>query len=151
MDFQLFPLKGFNDLPFGCTPKEFIAVFGKPDETEELNDEIFNDHAIVYHYWDMGFSAFFTKNPHEIFTSIEIDSEHAILFGQRVFQMTEKELVDLFKQHSFVLSESEKHDWGEKRLSFDDAGVDLYFANGRLSSINYGINTETDSFHYFPN
>ncbi|MCD6065874.1 MAG: hypothetical protein K0S33_700 [Bacteroidetes bacterium] len=151
MNFQLFPLKGFNELLFGCTPKEFIAVFGKPDETEELNDEIFNDQSVVYHYWDMGFSAFFTKKAQEVFTSIEIDAENTVLFGKQVFKMNEKELIELFKQHSFVLSESEKHDWGEKRLSFDEAGVDLYFANNKLSSINYGINTESDGFHYFPN
>lgn len=149
--FNLYPLKSFNNIAFGCGTAEFKAVFGEPDETEELNDAIFNDNAIVYHYWGLGFSSFFTKGPPEIFTSIEIDNKDTILFEKKVFELTEKELIQLFKENDFPLSESEKHDWGEKRLSFDDAGVDLYFSNGKLTSINYGVNTESQSFHYFPN
>lgn len=150
-EFNLYPLKAFNNLAFGCTPLEFKAVFGEPDEIEELNDIVFNDNATVYHYWELGFSSFFTKGPPEIFTSIEIDCKDTLMFGKRVFEMNEKDLVLLFKENNFQLSESEKHDWGEKRLSFDDACVDLYFSNGKLTSINYGVNTETQSFHYFPN
>lgn len=151
MDFHLFPLKGFNNLSFGCSAKDFIAVFGEPEETEELHDEVFNDHATVYHYWNLGFSAFFTKSPFEILSSIEIDSENAVIFGVKVFSLNEKQLIELFKENNYTLSETEKHDWGEKRLSFDEAGVDLYIANNKLSSINYGINTEDNSYNYFPN
>lgn len=151
MDFFLHPLKGFNTLPFGCSPAEFISVFGEPDEKEELDDPVFNDHANVFHYWDLGFSAFFTRGAQEMFTSIEIDAKNTELFGQKVFDLDEKELIELFKTNNYTLSESEKHDWGEKRLSFDEACVDLYFANGKLSSVNYGINTEDNSYRYFPN
>lgn len=152
MELILLPLKGFNNLNFGCTPKEFIDVYGEPDEKEELNDEVFNDHATVYHYWDYGFSAFFTKKPEETFSSIEIDNKDALLFNKRIFELSEKEVVALFKENNYTLSESEMHEWGEKRLSFDDVGVDLYFSNNKLNSINYGITTDiAGPFYYFPN
>ena len=32
MEFKRFPLKGLNDIKFGSTPKEFIEVYGEPDE-----------------------------------------------------------------------------------------------------------------------
>lgn len=152
MEFILLPLKGFNMLSFGCTPKEFTTMYGEPTEIEELNDEVFNDHARVYHYWDHGFSAFFSTQPVEKLTSIEIDNKESIMFGKKIFELSEKEVIALFKQQSYTLSESEMHEWGEKRLSFDDAGVDLYFANNKLTSINYGVTTDVAGpFYYFPN
>jgi hypothetical protein len=152
MELNLFPLKGFNTLLFGCTPKEFTAVYGEPSEIEELKDEVFNDHATVYHYWDLGFSAFFTKKPNETFSSIEIDNKGALMFDKKIFELNEKQVIALFKEQTYKLSESEMHEWGEKRLSFDDAGVDLYFANNKLASINYGSITDVAGpFYYFPN
>ena len=152
MELILLPLKGFNNLNFGCTPEEFTAVYGEPNEKEELKDEVFNDDATVFHYWDLGFSAFFTKKPNETFSSIEIDNKNAVMFDKKIFELNEKEVIALFKEKSYPLSESEMHEWGEKRLSFDDACVDLYFANNKLTSINYGINTDiAGPFYYFPN
>ena len=51
--------------------------------------------------------------------------------------MKETEIIELFKQHAFPLSETEQHSWGEKRLSFDAAFADLYFEKGKLVSINF--------------
>ena len=100
----------------------------------------------------MGFSAFFTKNPDETFSSIEIDNKNSVMFDKQIFDLNEKEVIALFKEHSYTLSESEMHEWGEKRLSFDDAGVDLYFSNNKLTSINYGITIDVAGpFYYFPN
>ena len=36
-----------------------------------------------------------------------------------------------------LLYETEQHDWGEKRLSFDEAHIDFYFEKNKLISINY--------------
>ena len=151
MELKLIPLVGINTLKFGCSPTEVIQYFGKPEEIEELRDELLNDDAIVYHYWEMGLSVFFSVREQESFSSVEIDNKGAILFDKKIFELNEKEAIDLFKQNGFKFSESEKHEWGEKRLSFDDANVDLYFANNKLVSINYGIMPDNNSFYYFPN
>ena len=55
------------------------------------------------------------------------------------------------KQHNYILTDTEKQDWGEKRLSFDEAGLDCYFENGRLSSINFGVIDEPNNFEFLPN
>jgi len=99
----------------------------------------------------MGLSIFFSIRENKIFSSLEIDNKDAILFGKRIFDLNEKEIIALFKENNFKLSESENHEWGEKRLSFDDVNVDLYFANNKLSSINYGTLQDNSSFYYFPN
>ncbi|MCE3278396.1 MAG: hypothetical protein K0S44_587 [Bacteroidetes bacterium] len=46
--------------------------------------------------------------------------------------------IDLFKSQNYTLYETEVHEWGEKRLSFDDANIDFYFERDKLTSINYG-------------
>ena len=151
MELALIPIVGINDLKFGCTPAEVTKCFGEPEEIEELNDDLLNDNALVYHYWDIGLSIFFSIRENKIFSSLEIDNKDAILFGKRIFDLNEKEIIALFKENNFKLSESENHEWGEKRLSFDDINVDLYFANNKLSSINYGTLQDNSSFYYFPN
>lgn len=151
MELTLVPLIGINNLKFGCSPDDVIKCFGEPEETEDLHDELLNDNAVVYHYWDMGLSFFFSVREHQQLSSIEIDNKDALMFGKKIFELSEKEAVELFKQHKFKLSESEMHEWGEKRLSFDDANVDLYFANQKLVSINFGVNQDDNSFFYFPN
>jgi len=151
MELKLIPLVGINDLKFGCTPAEVSKCFGEPEEIEELNDDLLNDNALVYHYWDIGLSIFFSIRENKIFSSLEIDNKSAVLFGKKIFDLNEKEITALFKENNFKLSESENHEWGEKRLSFDDANVDLYFANGKLASINFGTLQDSSSFYYFPN
>lgn len=151
MELKLLPLVGINDLKFGCSPAEITKCFGEPEEIEELNDDLLNDNAIVYHYWDIGLSFFFSIRENNIFSSLEIDNKDAILFDKRVFDMSEKEIIALFKENNFKIWESENHEWGEKRVSFDDANVDLYFANNKLASINFGTLQDNSSFYYFPN
>jgi len=55
------------------------------------------------------------------------------------------------KAHNYLLTDTEIQDWGEKRLSFDDAGLDCYFENGKLVSINFGVIEEPSDFEFLPN
>ncbi|MBK9283060.1 MAG: hypothetical protein IPM51_01935 [Sphingobacteriaceae bacterium] len=144
-------LKGFCNLSFG-EPAEIIKkTFGEPEEVQELNDDILNTSSTVYHYWEMGFSLFFDNHKNQSFNSAEIDNKETLLFGVKLFDLKEKEIVELMKKNGFSLSDSENHDWGEKRLSFDEAGLDCYFQNQKLASVNFGVGDKADEFYYFPN
>jgi hypothetical protein len=151
MILQLKPLIGLNDLTFGALPTEIIKQFGEPEEIEELNDEILDDHVLVYHYWQLGISFFFSTQRNNIFSSVEIDNKNATLFDQKIFELKENEVIALFKKNNVNVSENEHHEWGEKRISFDAINMDLYFANGNLNSVNYGINEIDSAFPYNPN
>lgn len=148
---HIIPLAGLNNLHFGAISTEAIKLFGEPDEQEELHDEILNDHSLVYHYWDLGFSLFFNVHANFVFTCAEVDNKEAILYGKKIFSLTEKEIIELFKLNGHKLSDSEQHEWGERRISFDTAMVDLYFVKGKLESVNFAISEETQNFVYFPN
>jgi hypothetical protein len=130
-------LKGLGGLKFGETKKRAVDIFGEADETEELFDELLNEKSTVCHYWDQGFSLFFKDNADRTFTCAEVDYKEATLFGKKLFKLSEKQIIDLFKENGFSLSETEQHAWGERRVSFDDAFADLYFENGKLASINF--------------
>lgn len=149
--YQINLLKGFSDLHFGQTITEAEKFFGKAEETQELNDDILETSCTVLHYWDSGFSLFFDNKHAKKFSSVEVDNEDTLLFSEKIFQLKEKELVELMQKNGFSLSDSEQQEWGERRLSFDDAGLDCYFENGRLSSVNFGVIEEPNSYEFLPN
>ena len=55
-------LNGFCSLSFGASIDNAISVFGKPEEVQNLEDDILNNNSIVYHYWEQGYSLFFDTN-----------------------------------------------------------------------------------------
>jgi hypothetical protein len=144
-------LKGFCTISFGETRENVKAIFGEPEETQTLSDDILNTSSLVYHYWDLGFSLFFDNNKSQTFTSVEIDNKETLLFDTKVFTLKEKELIELMKANGFTLTDTETHEWGEKRISFDSAGLDCYYENHRLISVNFGIVDSENNFYYFPN
>ncbi len=84
-------------------------------------------------------------------SSVEVDNRDALLFNLKIFSFNEKQLIELLNSNGFKLSDTEKQDWGEKRVSFDDAGLDCYFENDKLVSLNFGSIDETTLFNYSPN
>lgn len=148
---QINLLKGYCSLNFGLHVADAELIFGKPEEVQVLDDPILETSCTVLHYWDSGFSLFFDNKNYKRFSSVEVDNNETELFGERVFSLNEQQLIDLMKRNNFSLSDSEHQDWGEKRLSFDDAGLDCYFENGHLVSINFGLVEEPNDFNFLPN
>ncbi len=153
MDFtpQINLLKGFCTLNFGVSSVDAELVFGKPEEIQVLDDPILETSCTVYHYWESGFSLFFDNKNAMKFGSVEVDNEDTLLFGKKLFSLNEQQLIDMMKEHSYSLSDTEKQEWGEKRLSFDEAGLDCYFENQKLASINFGVIDEPGDFEFLPN
>ena len=148
---QINLLKGYNSFNFGKTILEAEQLFGKPEETQVLNDDVLDTSCTVLHYWQQGFSLFFDNKNFQKFSSVEVDNEETTLFNQLIFDLKEQELIALMKEHNFELSDSERQEWGEKRVSFDEAGLDCYYENGKLSSINFGVIEEHTTFDFLAN
>jgi hypothetical protein len=153
MDFkaQINLLKGFSNFNFGQTTADAELVFGKAEEVQVLDDDILETSCTVLHYWSKGFSLFFDNKNFKKFSSVEVDNENTLLFNEKIFSLKEQQVIDLMKKNNFTLSDSEHQEWGEKRLSFDEAGLDCYFENGKLSSINFGVIEEPSTFNFLPN
>lgn len=143
--------KGFCSLAFGANKESAVLIFGEPEEVQDMHDEILNTSTLVYHYWDQGYSLFFDLNRSQAFCSVEIDNKETLLFNIKIFTLKEKEIVLLMKEHGHPLSDTEVHQWGERRVSFDSAGLDFYFENNKLTSVNFSVPEIENKFVYFPN
>ncbi|HTF04556.1 MAG TPA: hypothetical protein VK826_11040 [Bacteroidia bacterium] len=131
--------EGFGPLAFGSGSTECVRHFGEPDEREEL-EGMDDSMVLVCHYWDKGFSLFFDKDAGEKFTSVEIDSSFPLLlFGQSIFGKHENVVTKLLEDKGYKVSDTEQHEWGERRVTFDDIFADFYFEKGVLVSVNYSL------------
>lgn len=144
-------LRGFCNLNFGQSVTEAEQLFGAPEESVVLEDDILNASSYVMHYWDQGFSLFFDNHKNKVFNSVEVDNPETLLFNEKVFTLKENQLIALLKLNGYPLTDTEHHEWGEKRISFDDANLDCYFENGRLVSINFGVSEIANNFVFSPN
>jgi hypothetical protein len=139
---EILPLLGLPDLKFGEGIEQAEYVFGKPEETEEFDDEEFEHQTIVYYYWDLGITLFFKKTEKPYLIAIETDDLKATLLDKKVFQMNEKALIEFFATQKMYDFETEVEDWGEKRLTWDAWNIDFYFDGKELSTINWSEEIE---------
>jgi hypothetical protein len=147
---EIKPCVGLSNLPFGAAMSDIEKTLGKPEETEVL-DDLEDCQSTVWHYWEQGFSLFFDENNSQIFGCVEIDNQEAVLWGKKIFTLSEKEIIALFKSKNYPQYETEVHEWGEKRLSFDAANIDFYFEKNKLTSINYGKSLSNPQILILPN
>ncbi len=135
--FEIKPGIGFCKLLFGASRTDAEKAFGKPKDIQ-LIDDIAEFKTTVWHYWENGFTLFFDEQNNQLFNCVEIDNADALLWKQRLFDLKEKQIIELFKSKGFLQFDAEHHDWGEKRLSFDALNIDFYFEKNKLISLNYG-------------
>lgn len=130
--------KGLNQLTFGATTSEANDRFGEPSEIEVLEKDTEDDpDTELWYYDDQSFSLFFEGDPDMVLTSIEINNQEATLFGKRIFELTEDQIIALMKDNGFSEMYTEDEEWGEKLLSFEDALIDFYFEDEKLVTVNW--------------
>ena len=136
---EILPLIGVNELRFGNTKEEIIEVIGATDQFEiiEEEEEVFTE---MYTYPKYKASLFFEGNETEmIFTSCDTENKDVYLFDNKIFDLSEAEIMQLMKEHNFKDLEIDEEEWGEKRISYLDAMMDFYFKDEELISITWGI------------
>jgi len=135
---EIKPNIGLSDIKFGVTKNTIVALLGVPKEKESLKEEGV-DEVEIWHYSDLGYSLFFEHGQLPRLASIEVYHEDAILFGEKIFDLNEEEVIELLKKNNYSDLDAEDHEWGERRLSSDELNMDFYFQDGELVTINYGI------------
>ena len=140
--------EGLNELKFGLTMGEVKKILGNPDDIENINES--DEPTEVWYYWEDGITLFFEENENNRCVCMETDNEEASLFGKKISSLKEKDIQDLFKKNHFKNFESEDEAWGERRLSIDDAVIDIYFDKGELTSVNWGVDYDEDGKPLWP-
>lgn len=138
MDLNVFPLKGLGEISFGMTMEAMTNILGEPAHVEPLvDDDDFN--TTVLNYDDQGLSIFFEGIETPLLSCIEVDNTNCMLFGKKAFDLSKQELVSLMQKNGFEDLDTSDEEWGEQRISFEDGLIDFYYANDKLTTINWGV------------
>jgi hypothetical protein len=138
---EIKPNIGLSEIKFGASKNAIMTLLGPPKDTEFLKEENVNN-VEIWHYPDLGFSLFFELIQLPQLGSIEVYHEDAVLFGEKIFNLNEDELIELLRKNNYFEIETENHEWGERRISSDELNMDFYFQDGELVTVNFGINIE---------
>ena len=138
-DFTIQPLKGYGEIPFGMTLDETVKVLGMPEYYEELSDmEETGNRSIYYEYEAIGTNIYFEGITKSVVACFETENKAASLYGKKVFDLKKAEIIQLMKDNGFKELEEETED-GELRVSFEDAMIDFFFADDKMSAVSWGV------------
>lgn len=135
---EIVPKEGFGQIHFGDTSEVVIGMLGQPEDVENIEDvDEFN--TVILYYWELGVTIFFEGSEKSVVSCIETENPEAVMYGRKVFTLTEKQITDLMTEKGFEVAEIEKEISGEKRVSYDDAMIDFFFVDGDLVAVNWGV------------
>ena len=127
--------QGIGDIKFDMPVEEVVAILGKPDEVETIENAL-EETTTILRYTDT--LTLFFEGDSPILSCIDIAGEEATLFGKKVFEMGEKEIVKLMVDNQYFEQDVDNEDWGERRVTFNEGNVDFYFDNDKLLSAIIG-------------
>ena len=139
MDIQIVLKKGLGDIHFGCTPEVVRAIYGEPEDVEELENAVDgNVESIVWNYPDDGLNFFFdAANGEPDLSTIESENPETVLFNARIFNITRDNVMALMNENGYKDVDEDDETWGEHRITFEDAQVDFYFADQELTLVSW--------------
>ncbi|WP_181304808.1 hypothetical protein [Rufibacter sp. XAAS-G3-1] len=132
---------GIGDLRFGLNMDDVEEIMGEPEEVEESDEEDEFEHK-AWNYWDSGFSFYFDKEDDYRLSCIETANPNVTLFGQKIFEMSQQEVEQLFKENGVQNVEKEKIENNVTCLSYEREMIDLYFEEGKLLAVNFGVHMD---------
>ena len=136
MDYVINLKKGFGDIVFGMPVEEVVAMLGQADEVESVENAL-DEPTTILHYYDGELTLFF-EGASPTLQCIDMSIDDSTLFGRRIFEMQEKDIVRLMVDNNYCEEDADEEAWGERRVSFGEANVDFFFDEGELVSVVYG-------------
>lgn len=135
---DIVPKKGYGEIHFGETSEKVITYIGQPEDVENIEDvDGFN--TVVLYYWELGVTVFFEGKEKSVVSCIETENPESFMFGKKIFEMSEEDIIALMTTHGFEVAEIEMETSGERRISYDDAMIDFFFSEGDLIAVNWGV------------
>lgn len=130
--------KGLGKIKFGLTMEEVEELLGEPEEVEESDEEDEFEHQ-AWNYWEDGYSLYFDKEDDYRLSCIETANREVQIWGERVFEMSRAQIIQLFADNDITNPEEEEAETGETRISFEKEMIDLYFEDDQLIAVNFGV------------
>lgn len=132
---------GIGDLRFGLSMEDVEEIMGEPEEIEESDEEDEFEHK-AWNYWDTGFSFYFDQEDDYRLSCIETANPNVTLWGKKIFELSQQEVESLFKEQGVQTVEKEAVENNVTCLSYEKEMIDLYFEEGKLLAINFGVHMD---------
>ena len=136
MDFTIELKKGIGNLTFDMTLDKVKQILGEPTEMETIDNGM-EEETLVLHYDDQNLTLFF-EGETKLLNCIDTDNEDTVLFGQKIYTLTEKEIAQLMIANNYFAEDIETESWGERRVTFIEGNIDFFFENDELMSVVFG-------------
>ena len=136
MDLTIKIKEGIGNLVFGMPVEDVVKLMVTADEVENI-DNAADESTTVLRYNEDGLTLF-CEGENPTLACIDIANEDSTLFGEKVFDMNEREVVALMVKNDLTEQDVDEEDWGERRVTFNEGNIDFYFDNGELVSIILG-------------
>ena len=135
MEYTIKIKEGLGDIRFDMPVEEVVERLGEASEVSTM-DNAADEPTTILRYGDTLTLIFEGENP--ILSYIDICDEEATLYGESVMELTEETVEALMAKNGYKEEDDEEEDWGEHRISFNDAKIDFYFEEGELVSTSFG-------------
>ena len=136
MEYTINIKEGLDEVQFGMPVEEVVALLGNADEVECV-DNAADETTTILHYEEGALTLFFEgENP--TLECIDLSIEDATLFGENVFDMSEKEIVQLMVKNNYFEQDADEEAWGERRISFGEGNIDFFFEDDELLAVVFG-------------
>lgn len=136
--FAIEPKIGYGEIKFGMTSEKILDLLGPADDMENIeDDDEFN--TVILYYWDQDLTIFLEGKEKSAISCIETENQDSTLFGKKIFDMDEGQIINLMEEHGYKVDETEMETSGEKRVSYDNAMIDFFFSDGDLIAVNWGV------------
>lgn len=136
MDLTIRIKEGVGEIKFGMPVEEIVKLLGTADEVENI-DNAADESTTVLRYNDDGLTLF-CEGENPTLACIDVANEDSTLFGEKVFDLDERGLVNLMVKNNITEQDVDEEDWGERRVTFNEGNIDFYYDNGELVSIILG-------------
>lgn len=127
--------QGFGDIKFDMPVEEVVAILGKPNEVETIENAA-DETTTVLHYKET--LTLFFEGDSPTLSCIDIADENATLFDKKIFEMNEKEIVRLMVDNHYFEQDVDNEVWGERRVTFGEGNIDFFFEDDELLSAIIG-------------
>ena len=131
---------GMGPLRFGTSMDEVRTLVGEPEEIDESeDDDEFEHQAWNYYEDDHLLSLYFDREDDFRLSCIETDNPGLRLFNEPIHGRPLDEIRDLMLRNGQGAAELETMEGGEMRLSYEKSMIDIYFEEGLLQFVNFGV------------
>lgn len=131
---EIFINEGIGKIKFEMPIEEVVGILGEANEVENI-DNAADETTTVLRYEAM---TLFFEGENPILTCIDIEDEDTLLFGKEIFDMGEKEIVQLMVANNYFEQDIDTEEWGERRVTFNEGNIDFFFEDDELMSVVFG-------------